>query len=169
MPVTPSGDARPCSRVGQADIRLWRLTVLQFTTNPLRSLAVLTVATLVSGGCAGSGASSDSTAPRENQGIVAGTLSATASGKTLTLRNGTEFIVGYMVVTKDVAVIAMFPPCSSNCSTLAQGATVGVPFDKISGYNDKTTEAIVMWWKYQRNADGTLTAIEAVNSTRVAL
>ncbi len=143
--------------------------MLHFTSNPLRSLAVLTLATLVSGGCSGGSASSDSTAPRENQGIVAGTVSATASGKTLTLRNSTEFIVGYMVVTRDVAVIAMFPPCASNCTTLAQGATVAVPFDKISGYSDKTTEAIVMWWKYQRNADGTLTAIEAVNSTRVAL
>ena len=61
-----------------------------------------------------------------NSGIVAGTLEVKAARPTLTLRNTTEFVVGYMVVDKDQMVIAMFPPCGANCLQLRQGESVVV-------------------------------------------
>ena len=104
-----------------------------------------------------------------NQGIVAGTLQVTAANSVLTLRNSTEFIVGYMVVDKDQMVIALFPPCGAQCPTLAQGASVNVNYANIGGYTSKSTEATVMWWTYARAADGSLQAQGGVQSKRITL
>ncbi|MCA0375796.1 MAG: hypothetical protein LCH84_09020 [Gemmatimonadetes bacterium] len=109
------------------------------------------------------------TTPRPSQGIVAGTLEATAAKPTLTLRNTTEFVVGYMVVDKDMATVALFPPCGQNCPTIVQGQQATVDYSRIAGYTERSTEAIVMWWTYQRAADGTLAPTGGVNSTRVRL
>ena len=89
-------------------------------------------------------------------GIVAGTLEARAVRPTLTLRNTTEFVVGYMVVDKDQAVVALYPPCGQNCPTLVQGASAAIPYTAIGGYTAASREANVMWWKYIRRADGSL-------------
>ncbi len=104
-----------------------------------------------------------------NQGIVAGTLNVSAARPNLTLRNTTESVVGYIVVDKDMAVVAVFPPCVSQCATLVQGASITVPYTNISGYKSTSTEAIVMWWTYTRAADGTLQATGGVQSTKVTL
>lgn len=112
------------------------------------------------------------TAPTPNAGtpgIIAGTLEARAARPVLTLRNTTEFTVGYMVVDKDQMTVALYPPCGQNCPTLVQGASATVNFSAISGYTSASTEAVVMWWKYVRRADGSLQPEGGVQSTRVRL
>ena len=102
-------------------------------------------------------------------GIIAGTLEARAARPTLTLRNTTEFIVGYLVVDKDQAVVALYPPCLHNCQTLQQGASATLNYSAIHGYTPQSTEAIVMWWKYVRRADGTLSPEGGIQTIKVRL
>lgn len=104
-----------------------------------------------------------------NQGIVAGTLTVRAERNTLTLRNTTEFVVGYMIVDYEMATIALFPPCGTTCLRLKQGESVVVPYSAIGGYTANTKRANVLWFKYQRRADGTLVPIEGMNVVEVAL
>lgn len=104
-----------------------------------------------------------------NHGIVAGTLEARASRPTLTLRNTTEFVVGYMVVEKNMAVVALFPPCGNSCPTIRQGESVALNYSSIGGYSPSAREAIVMWWTYARRADGSLAPQGAVNTVNVQL
>jgi hypothetical protein len=100
---------------------------------------------------------------------VAGTLEATAAKPVLTLRNTTEFVVGYMVVEKNMATVALFPPCGNNCPTIRQGESVAVSYSSIAGYTPAAREAIVMWWTYARRADGSLAPQGAVNTINVRL
>ena len=104
-----------------------------------------------------------------NNGIVSGTLEAKAARPTITLRNTTEFVVGYMVVDKDQAVIALYPPCGQNCPTLRQGESVALNYTSIGGYTTVSREAHVMWWKYVKRADGSLTPEGRVQSVNVRL
>lgn len=136
------------------------------TLTVIRSTAVAALL-LATAACSSEGKLAAPKPPTE--GIVAGTLQVTAANSTLTLRNSTEFIVGYMVVDKDQMVIALFPPCGANCPTLAQGASVTVNYANISGYTSKSTEANVMWWTYARAADGSLQAQGSVQSKRITL
>ena len=96
-------------------------------------------------------------------------LEATAARPTLTLRNTTEFQVGYMVVDKDQMVVALYPPCGDNCPKLQQGASVAIPYANIGGYTNASTEAVVMWWTYTRQADGSLKATGAVQTKNIRL
>lgn len=107
--------------------------------------------------------------PTNNQGIVAGTLEATAQRPTLTLRNTTEHVVGYMVLEKNMMVVALFPPCGPQCPQLAQGQQVAIPYSAINGYTSAATEVMVMWWSYTRAADGTLQPTGGVQSKTVRL
>ena len=109
--------------------------------------------------------------PSPDEGIAAGTLEVNVDrvGKSLTLRNTTEFEVGYMVIEKDMLVVALFPPCGQQCPILVQGARVTVPFTDIAGYTPQAREARVLWWTYRRNADGTRTAQGAVRTTNIML
>jgi hypothetical protein len=137
------------------------------------TLLILAVG-LVSTGCAGS--PSETTArdtdvgpPSGNQGIIAGTLEAKAVRPVITLRNTTEHVVGYMVVDKDQALMALYPPCGQQCPQLVQGGSATVTYTQISGYTQKSTEALVLWWTYRRAADGTLQPEGAMQTTRVRL
>lgn len=106
--------------------------------------------------------------PNANQGIIAGTLQVSAAKPVLTLRNTTEFVVGYMVVDKDQATIALYPPCGDNCPKIVQGASATVNYSAISGYTPASREATVMWWKYvPRN--GSLQPEGGVQTTHVRL
>jgi hypothetical protein len=107
--------------------------------------------------------------PNANQGIVAGTLEARASRPTLTLRNTTEFVVGYMVVDKDQMVVALYPPCGDSCPQLVQGAQAQLDYTRIAGYTASSREAVVMWWKYTRDRDGKLRPEGAVQTVNVRL
>jgi hypothetical protein len=107
--------------------------------------------------------------PTNNQGIVAGTLEATAKRPTLTLRNTTEHVVGYLVMEKNMMVVALFPPCGPQCPQLAQGQQVALPYTSINGYTNAATEVMVMWWTYTRAADGTLQPIGGMQSKTVRL
>lgn len=102
-------------------------------------------------------------------GIVAGTLEATASGGSVKLRNTTEKQVGYMVVDKDQMVVALYPPCGSNCPIVVQGATATVPYTQISGYTSQSTHAVVMWWRMTVRTDGTRVPEGAVQTIQVQL
>lgn len=122
-------------------------------------------------GGAPSGTDDPDRSPAPNQGIVAGTLEVKVDRgtKSLALRNTTEFEVGYLVVEKNMAIVAMFPPCGAQCPVLVQGAAASVPYSAIGGYSAQAKEALVLWWTYRRNADGTRTAQGAVNTINVTL
>jgi hypothetical protein len=137
----------------------------------MRTVALYTIALLALSGCSHESTRADSndSAPTPNQGIVAGTLVVTAARPTLTLRNTTAFVVGYMVVDKDQMTIALYPPCGVQCAKLVQGADVSVPYASIAGYTSASTEANVLWFTYARAADGTLTPQGPVQTTRVKL
>lgn len=93
--------------------------------------------------------------PRPGQSIIAGTLEAQVNKatKSLVLKNGTEFVVGYLVVEKDIATVALFPPCGANCTKLVQGQSRTINFSEIVGYTPQATEARVMWWTYAPGSD----------------
>lgn len=129
----------------------------------LAALAVFTTA------CDRTPVDADDTVDPPRNGIVAGTLEVTAKRPNLTLRNSSEFIVGYVIVDSEMATIALFPPCGNSCPTLVQGASLVVPYSAIGGYSAASKKANVLWFKYQRSADGTLKPIEGVNVTQVTL
>jgi hypothetical protein len=131
---------------------------------------VLATLALLSAACANEPASPES--PLQNgtpTGIVAGTLEVTANGGTVKLRNTTEQQVGYMVVDRNQAVVAMYPPCGINCPVVVQGATAQVAYSQIGGYTSTSTHAYVLWWRYTLRADGTRAAEGPVQSTLVQL
>lgn len=119
--------------------------------------------------CASEGDPTTAPTPAPNSGIVAGTLEARVSGRTLTLRNTTEFVVGYMAVDKNQMVIALYPPCGQRCPMLRQGESVVVDFSGIGGYTPASREANVMWWKYVLRPDGSLTPDGGVQTVNVRL
>lgn len=131
----------------------------------LASVALLSVA------CSSNNTATEpSPASNDSQnGIVAGNLEVSVANGALKLRNTTERKVGYMAVDKDQMVVALYPPCGTNCPIVTQGQTASVPFSQISGYTSKSTEAVVMWWKYTQRADGSLTPEGAVQTTRISL
>jgi hypothetical protein len=142
--------------------------------SPIFRLATLTATAFLSAAAATAcsdeaSAPTDSVPTNSNPGIAAGTLEAVAARPTLTLRNTTEFQVGFMVVDKDQMVVAMYPPCGDNCPKLVQGAQLSIPYSAIGGYTSRSTEAVVMWWTYTRQADGSLKATGAVQTKNIRL
>ena len=137
----------------------------------MRTVTLYTIGLLALSGCSPESTRADNndSAPTPNQGIVAGTLVVTAARPTLTLRNTTALVVGYMIVDKDQMTIALYPPCGAQCAKLEQGADVTVPYASIAGYTSASTEANVLWFTYARAADGTLTPQGPIQTTRVKL
>jgi hypothetical protein len=135
----------------------------------MRTVTLYTIGLLALSACSHDSTRVDSSDRAPNQGIVAGTLVVTAARPTLTLRNTTEFVVGYMVVDKDQMTIALYPPCGTQCAKLVQGANASVPYASIAGYTSASTEANVLWFTYARAADGTLTPQGPIQTTRVKL
>ncbi len=142
--------------------------------NPIIRLATLTATAFLAAAAASACSDAatpptDTSSPDANPGIVAGTLDVTAVRPTITLRNSTEFVVGYLVVDKNQMVVALYPPCGQQCPTLVQGAQVGIPYSSVSGYTAESREATVMWWTYTREADGSLKATGGVQTKTVRL
>ena len=137
----------------------------------MQTRILCTICALALAACAREPTASDSSknAPTPNQGIVAGSLVVKAARPALTLRNTTEFVVGYMVIDKDQMTIAVYPPCGPQCAKLIQGAEVSVPYTSIAGYTNASTEAKVLWFTYARAADGTLTPQGPIQTTSVRL
>ncbi|MBC8090127.1 MAG: hypothetical protein H7Z40_22955 [Phycisphaerae bacterium] len=136
----------------------------------LKPTVLATLALFSAAACTTDPAAPESPAQNGSQnGIVAGTLEVTASSGSLKLRNTTERQVGYMVVDKNQMVVALYPPCGSNCPVVVQGAVANVPYSQISGYTNQSTHAVVMWWRYTLRADGTRVADGAVQTTTVQL
>ena len=141
---------------------------------PIFRLATLTATAFLTAAAA-SACSEEATTPTDsvptnsNPGIIAGTLEAVAARPTLILKNGTEFEVGFMVVDKDQMVVALYPPCGDNCPKLVQGAELRIPYSAINGYTNASTEAVVMWWPYTRQADGSYKATGAVQTKNIRL
>ncbi len=118
------------------------------------------------------GADAPSAAPalsHEQQGLVAGMITAVAQRSHVTLRNSTEFAIGYRVVDKDQAIIMLYPPCTLDCKTLVQGATVEIPYSAIDGYTPRSTQAIVLYWTYVPGPDGKPVADGPIHSLNVNL
>lgn len=125
-----------------------------FNSNSMKS-GVLAGLTLLSAACS-SNSATDPT-PSNNgspNGIIAGNLEVSTANNTVKLRNTTERQVGYMVIEKNQAIVAMFPPCATNCAILRQGESIAVPYAQIGGYAPQSTDAMVMWWKYAVRTDG---------------
>jgi hypothetical protein len=123
----------------------------------LNKTLLTAIATLAVLGCRTDGVHATNPVPLDNtQGIIAGTLHAEVNKeeKRLTLRNSTEFVVGYLVVEKDIATVALFPPCGNNCSRIAQGQSRSMSFAEIVGYTPGAREIRVMWWTYAPGGDG---------------
>ncbi len=140
-------------------------------TRSLFTIGVLALAACALAACAHESTVADSShgAPTPNQSIVAGTLVVKAARRTLTLRNTTAFVVGYMVIDKEQMTIALYPPCGAQCAKLVQGADVSVPYTSIAGYTSASTEAHVLWFTYARADNGTLTPQGPIQTTRVKL
>lgn len=138
-------------------------------THRLKPTVLATLA-LLSAACSSNPAAPESPAQNGSpNGIVAGTVEVTAGAGVVKLRNTTEKQVGYMVVDKDQMVVALYPPCGSNCPIVVQGATASVLYAQISGYTNKSTHAVVMWWRYTTRADGTRVPEGAMQTTTVQL
>jgi len=91
--------------------------------------------------------------PNGSGGIVAGSLQVSAKAPTLSLKNQTEFKVGYLVVGQNVMTVASVPPCT-NCAELKQGEAVSIPYASITGYSTGMPMARVIWWKWVPGARG---------------
>jgi len=131
---------------------------------------VLATLALLSAACGNDPAGPQS--PTQNgspNGIVAGTLEVTATGGLVKLRNTTEHQLGYLALDKNQMVVALYPPCGTNCPVLVQGAIATIPYPQISGYTNQSTHAAVLWWRYTVRADGTRAAEGAVQTTLVQL
>jgi hypothetical protein len=76
---------------------------------------------------------------------------------------------GYFVRETGRPIIAVFPPCISNCAILKQGEQATGNYSAIDGYSAKSTSATIMWWKYQVETNGTRTPIGALQTVDVKL
>ena len=98
-------------------------------------------------------------------------MSAVSGVAALDLRLRRKSLIGYSVgmALYVLMVVALYPPCGDRCPQLVQGASVQVPYSAISGYTAASREAVVMWWKYVRRADGTLAPEGGMQSVNVRL
>lgn len=127
------------------------------------------VLALFSTACDSTPSEADPSLQPPNQGIVAGAVTARAERAAITIRNGTEFVVGYLLLDSEMATIALFPPCGNSCATLVQGGSITLPYSAIGGYTTASRRANLHWFKYQRKADGTLVPIEGMNVLAITL
>lgn len=84
-------------------------------------------------------------------GLWEGMVEAQFIRDSLTLKNQTERTVGYVVLDKDMAMVAMFPPCTSDCRTLVPGASASIALTDIAGVEPDSREVMVHWWSYDRD------------------
>jgi hypothetical protein len=165
-----TGDSSPAHRVWHVEFTVSN-TVKPNVEMSVRTLstAVLLALALMATACDGTPSEANPSPEAPNQGIVAGAVTARAERATITIRNSTEFVVGYLLVDSEMAVIALFPPCANSCAKLVQGESITVPYTAIGGYTSASKSALLHWFKYQRKADGTLVPIEGVNVLRITL
>lgn len=129
--------------------RLTQRTLRPMTTRTMR--AVMAALVLVAGACARDGA--EPAAPETEtpgSGLWEGMIEAQAVRDSVTLKNQTERTVGYVVLEKNMAMVAMFPPCTSDCRTLVPGASASVAVADIPGVEPTSREVVVYWWSYDR-------------------
>lgn len=111
-------------------------------------LAAACVAATGCGSDAVSPAGPGDQAEAPGQGLWEGKVDAVVADGRVVLKNGTERVVGYLVVEKNMAIVAMFPPCASDCQTLVQGGEVSIRYQDIPGYSADAREVMVYWWTY---------------------
>lgn len=111
-------------------------------------LVAALIATAGCGSDAPNPASPDTNQETPGQGLWEGKVDAVVADGRVVVTNGTERVIGYLVMEKDVAIVAIFPPCTTNCKTLVQGGEVAVRYEDIAGYTPAAREAIVYWWMY---------------------
>lgn len=124
-----------------------------------RHLLYVVAATVLAAGvtaCSSDGAPIEAPAPPENAGLWEGAVSVTARRPVVTIRNGTDRVIGYRVIEKHQMLVALYPPCTSACTKLAQGATATVGYTAIDGYTDAAREATLVYWTYVPGPNGTL-------------
>jgi hypothetical protein len=116
-----------------------------------RLLGLSIVALLVVGACSRDGAEPVAPEPEvPGSGLWEGMIEAQFVRDSLTLKNQTEHTVGYVVIEKNMAIVAMFPPCTGNCQTLVPGASAAVAIEDIAGVTPDSREVQVLWWSYDR-------------------
>ena len=123
-----------------------------------RLLLVAAAATLGTAlpACSSEGAPIETPTPAEDASLWEGAVSVTAKRPVVTIRNGTDRTIGYRVIEKNQMLVALYPPCTSACTKLAQGATATVSYTAIDGYTPEAREATVVYWTYVPGPNGTL-------------
>jgi hypothetical protein len=78
------------------------------------------------------------------------------TGQEVRLSNAAEIPTFYFVVERETAAVIDFAPCveGPRCPSVAPGATVQIPYSRISGYQAGSKEAIVFWWRSARTPAG---------------
>jgi hypothetical protein len=151
--VTPPGQGEYLERNADAAAPCRGANSEEYKLKSYKSLAVTGVIAAMA--CSGG-----TTAPRVvddngGNGIVAGSLQISVKAPALHLKNQTEYKVGYLVVEKGMAVVAMIPPCNpGQCNELVQGAERAIAFADIPGFTAASKEATVYWWKWVPGASG---------------
>ena len=121
-------------------------------------------------GCSDTPSGTDLVIEPPKNGISAGTLNPRTERWSITLRKTVKFVVAYMVIDGEMATFALFPQCGETCLPLVQGPSGAIPYIAVGWYHSGTSSmANVLWFKYQRDADGTHTPREGTNVTQVTL
>ncbi len=119
--------------------------------------------------CSSEGAPIETPTPAEDSSLWEGAVSVTAKRPVVTIRNGTERTIGYRVVEKNQMLVALYPPCTSECKKLAQGATATVSYTAIDGYTSSAREANLVYWTYVPGPNGTLVADGPIQTIGIQL
>lgn len=123
-------------------------------TCPIFALAAIA---LLTAGCDNRPVIGDLTEPpAEIQARLSGTLTATAKRPSLTLRNTTDYVVGFTVNEKEGMMLRLLPPCGVERPQVAPGQAIALPYTDIDGYTVTSREVVVSWCTLRRAPDGTL-------------
>ena len=144
-------------------------TTLRPLMRTLQTITIIVAATVLCSCRTDTEQHTNPDAPGSGKGIVAGSLevSVNKAARTFTVRNTTEFVVGYLAVERDVTTAALFPPCGENCAKIAQAQSKTIDFSEIVGYTPEAREARILWWTYVRDRDDVLRPQGSVQTTIV--
>ncbi|HYF39829.1 MAG TPA: hypothetical protein VD930_09085 [Gemmatimonadales bacterium] len=101
--------------------------------------------------------------------VSEGDFTIRATGQDVLLVNSAERPTFYFLVERDTAAVINFATCvqGPQCPHVAAGATVGVPYTRITGYQPGKREIIVYWWRSVPSSSGP--QVERLHSTVLEL
>lgn len=77
-------------------------------------------------------------------------------GEAIRLTNSTDRDIWFDAMTKDVRLLVAWKPCvgESHCRRVKRGEQVDLPFQEVTGYAGKSTQATIFWWNLDTGRDG---------------